>query len=214
MFVVISKNTYREGENNIARMQLTYLWSPYKDLFAKVEFGLFEEMFGGIGGEIYYRPFHSNFSTSFSFHKVKQRGFKQRFKFRDYETETGHLGLHYDFPKGIHSELLIGKYLAGDKGATLDISRRLKKGLTLGVFATKTSMSAEEFGEGSFDKGFYFSVPTEMFYTKYRTGHLSFGLHPLTKDGGAMLNMHNKLFALFGGTNRSSLIRDWDDLLD
>ena len=203
-----------EGENNIARMQLTYLWSPYKDLFAKVEFGLFEEMFGGIGGEIYYRPFHSNFSTSFSFHKVKQRGFKQRFKFRDYETETGHLGLHYDFPKGIHSEVLIGKYLAGDKGATLDISRRLKQGLTLGVFATKTSMSAEEFGEGSFDKGFYFSVPTEMFYTKYRTGDLSFGLHPLTKDGGAMLNMHNKLFALFGGTNRSGLLRDWDDLLD
>ena len=53
-----------------------------------------------------------------------------------------------------------------------------------------------------------------MFYTKYRTGNISFGLHPLTKDGGAILNMHNKLFSLFGGTNRESLIRDWEDLLD
>jgi len=203
-----------KGESNIARMHLSYIWSPYKDLFAKVDFGLFEEMFGGFGGEIFYRPFDSDFSTSFSLHKVKQRGFKQRFKFRDYETETGFLGLHYDFPKGIHSQVLIGKYLAGDKGATFDISRRLRTGFTLGVFATKTNLSKELFGEGSFDKGFYFSIPTEMFYTKYRTGDIAFGMQPLTKDGGARPNIYNSLYNLYGGTNRDSLIRDWDDLLD
>ena len=53
-----------------------------------------------------------------------------------------------------------------------------------------------------------------MFYSKYRQGNISFGLHPLTKDGGATLNVHNSLFALFGDTNRSSLIRDWEDLLN
>ena len=36
-----------EGKNNIARMRLSYMWSPYKDLFAKVDVGLIEEMFGG-----------------------------------------------------------------------------------------------------------------------------------------------------------------------
>ena len=67
--------------------------------------------------------------------------------FRDYETTTGHLGLYYDFPSKISGQLLIGKYLAGDKGATLDLSKRFESGFALGIFATKTNLSAEEFGE-------------------------------------------------------------------
>ena len=203
-----------EGENNIARMKVDYLWSPGKDWFARLDVGLLEEMFGGYGGEIYYRPFNSNFSTGFSWHQVKQRAYRQRFKFRDYQTGTGHIGLYYDFPKGIQTQLLIGKYLAGDKGATLDISRRFKTGFTLGIFATKTNLSAIEFGEGSFDKGFYFAIPFDIFYPTYQPGSISFGLHPLTKDGGAMLNHHNGLYGLMGDTNKRSFLRDWSDFLN
>ena len=204
----------KEGENNIQRMQLEYMTSPYKDVFIRLDAGLLEEMFGGFGGEILYRPFNKKFAVGLSGHRVKQRGYKQRFSFREYETNTGHLGLYYDFPKGVSAQLLIGKYLAGDKGATLDLSRRLKSGFTLGVFATKTDMPKEIFGEGSFDKGFYFSIPTQLFYTDYRTGAISFGLHPLTKDGGALLNQHNSLFSILGDTNKSSILRDWKNLLD
>ena len=203
-----------EGKNNIARMKLSYIWSPYKDLFLKLEGGLLEEMFGGYGGEVYYRPFKSDFSVGLTMHKVKQRGFKQRFKFQEYETVTGHLGLYYDLPQGVHAQLLMGKYLAGDKGATLDLSRRFKTGFTLGIFATKTNLSAEEFGEGSFDKGFYFAIPTDLFYPSYAPGFISFGLHPLTKDGGSFLSLQNTLFSLFGDTSKSSLLRDWGDILD
>ena len=71
----------------------------------------------------------------------------------------------------------MGKYLAGDKGLTLDLSRRFQEsGFTLGVFATKTNLSAEEFGEGSFDKGFYFLFLQILFYTNFRQGDISFGL--------------------------------------
>ena len=117
-------------------------------------------------------------------------------------------------PYELRSQLLVGKYLAGDKGATLDLSKRFKSGFTLGIFATKTNLSAEEYGEGSFDKGFYISVPTYLFYPDFRSGVISFGLHPLTKDGGAFLTQKNSLFALFGETNKSSITRDWDYLLE
>jgi len=203
-----------EGKNNIARMKLDYMWSPRRDLFARLDLGYLEEMFGGVGGEVYYRPFNKNYSTSFTWHKVKQRSYNQRFTFRDYSVETGHIGFYYDLPKGIQSQLLIGKYLAGDRGATVDLSRRFKSGFTLGIFATKTDISSEEFGEGSFDKGFYFSIPIDLFYTKYQTGSISFGMHPLTKDGGAILNHQSTLYGLLGDTNRDSLLRDWQDLLD
>ena len=112
------------------------------------------------------------------------------------------------------AKLLIGKYLARDKGATLDLSRRFQTGFTLGVFATKTNLSAEEFGEGSFDKGFYFAIPTKLFYSDFRSGVISFGLHPLTKDGGALLNLRNSLFGIVGDSTRRSILRDWEYIVD
>jgi hypothetical protein len=147
-------------------------------------------------------------------HKVKQRGYKQRFGFRDYKTNTGHLAMYYDFPGGVMVRTSVGKYLAGDKGGSLDLSRRFHSGFTLGVFATLTDLSAEEFGEGSFDKGFYFSIPTSLFYSDFTTGNISFGLHPLTKDGGAPLIQHNSLYNILGYSNRHAILNYWDDILD
>lgn len=198
-----------EGKNHLQRMQLEYFSSPYKDLFVRLDAGILEEMFGGVGGEVLYRPFNKNWALGLSVHRVRQRDFDQRFSFRQYKTNTGHLGFYYDLPYGISSQLLIGKYLAGDKGATLDLSRRFKSGFTMGVFATKTDLSAEEFGEGSFDKGFYISIPTKLFYSDYRSGNISFGLHPLTKDGGALMTQHNSLYSILGDSNANSIQRDW-----
>lgn len=202
-----------EGKNNLQRLQLQYFDSPYNDLFLRLDIGIMEEMFAGVGGEVLYRPFKSSSAFGLSLHKVKQRGYEQRFSLRDYKTTTGHISHYAKLPLGVSSKISIGKYLAGDKGATLDLSKRFKSGFTLGVFATKTNLSAEEFGEGSFDKGFYISVPTQMFYSNFRSGNISFGLHPLTKDGGSMLIQHNSLFSILGDSNLNSIQRDWDIFL-
>ena len=129
-------------------MQLEYFGNPFKDVFTRIDLGYLEEMFGGVGGEVLYRPFDKKYAIGMTAHKVKQRAYNQLFKFRDYSTTTGHLGIYYDFTNQLRSSLLIGKYLAGDKGATLDVSRRFHSGFTLGIFATKTNLSAAEFGEG------------------------------------------------------------------
>ncbi len=203
-----------QGKNNIARMQLEYMFSPMKDVFVRTDFGILEEMFGGFGGQALYRPIDKRYAFGLSLHRVRQRDYDQRFSFRDYETTTGHLEFYAELPNKVYLQSFLGKYLAGDKGLTLDLSRRFDTGFVVGIFATKTDLSAIEFGEGSFDKGFYFSIPTKLFYSDFRSGVISFGLHPLTKDGGALLSQPNQLFSLFGETNVSSLIRDWDYLLD
>jgi len=203
-----------EGKNNIIRMQLEYMFSPIKDVFIRTDLGLMEEMFGGVGGQILYRPINKRYALGMSMHRVRQRDYDQLFSFRDYQTTTGHFEFYAELPNDVFMQTHIGKYLAGDKGITLDFSRRYDSGFVLGIFATKTNLSSVEFGEGSFDKGFYFSIPTKLFYPDFRSGVISFGLHPLTKDGGAMLTQKNQLFSIFGETNSHSLTRDWDDLLD
>ena len=201
-----------QGKNNLQRLELQYFSSPIKDTFLRLDLGIMEEMFAGYGGEILYRPFDKSYHLGLSLHRVRQRDFDQRLSLRDYETTTGFVSHYLSLPYGINSKTSIGKYLAGDKGITLDLSRRFHSGFTLGVFATKTNLSAEEFGEGSFNKGFYISVPTQMFYSNFTSGNISFGLQPLTKDGGAMLIQQNALFGILGDSNRNALLRDWDFL--
>lgn len=203
-----------KGKNNIQKMKLEYMFSPFKDVFVRTDFGLLEQMFGGFGGELLYRPFEKNYAVGFSLHRVRQRDYDQRFSFRNYETDTGHLSFYNDLPYGITSQIKIGKYLARDKGLTIDLSRRFKTGFIIGAFASKTNISSELFGEGSFDKGFYFSVPLDLFYTDYRASSISFGIHPLTKDGAATLNQHNSLHSILADSNKSSILRDWDNILD
>jgi len=53
-----------------------------------------------------------------------------------------------------------------------------------------------------------------LFYSDFRTGNISFGLHPLTKDGGAFLIQHNSLFSILGDSSKNSILRDWKDLLN
>ena len=78
--------------------------------------------------------------------------------------------------------------MAKDSGITLNLSKTFKTGFTVGFFATKTDISAFEFGEGSFDKGIYFSIPLDVVSSKYRKNNAKFVWKNLTRDGGAMLS--------------------------
>lgn len=95
----------------------------------------------------------------------------------------------------------IGQYLAGDLGATLDVNKKFAYGVSIGAWVTKTNVSAEKFGEGSFDKGMYLRIPFDVMTTK-RTGSVANLVYqPLTRDGGARLN---RSFTLFGATTPRS----------
>ena len=193
----------------IKRMQLDYIWSPKKDLYAKLSGGLFETMFGGLGGQVLYKPFNSNLNISFEGFYVKQRGYDQTFKFRKYKTTTAHLNIGYLLPMGIESNISFGRYLAKDDGFTFDLSRRTRSGFKAGIYFTRTNVSAELFGEGSFDKGFYFQIPMDLFSKDYQGGYSNFKLSPLTRDGGAKLEFEKDLRGLIYNSSLNELRQGW-----
>lgn len=200
----------KESENYISRMQLDYFWSPKKEIYAKLSTGIFEMMYGGYGAEILYKPFDSNFMVGMEAYKVKKRGFDQKTSFLNYKTTTGHINLNYYFEElGIIANLSFGKYLAKDEGYTLDISRITNSGFRAGIFFTRTNVSAAEFGEGSFDKGFYFKIPFNLFSKSYTQQSLDFKLRPLTRDGGAILENDKKLIDLINNASYSEVKRGW-----
>jgi len=200
----------QESTNYLSRLQLDSFFNPKKEIFAKFSAGILEDMYGGAGMEFLYKPFERNYSIGIEGYYVKKRAFDRRFDFLDYKTATGHLSLNYHFPElGFLGTLSYGKYLAGDVGFTLDISRRLLSGFRAGFFFTRTNVSADLFGEGSFDKGFYFQIPLDLITGKPSPGYSNFRLTPLTRDGGQKLMPGNDLIGLIHSASRNEIERDW-----
>jgi hypothetical protein len=161
--------------------------------------GFLEREFAGVGGEVLYRQPGSRWAAGVDINKVRQRDFEQKFALRDYKVNTGHLSLYWQTPfQDINMNLSAGQYLAGDKGATLSLSKVFSNGMTMGAFATKTNVSAAQFGEGSFDKGVFWRIPFDALMVRSSKTTASFGWKPITRDGGAMLN---RPVHLIGGTS-------------
>ncbi len=159
--------------------------------------GLLETMFAGVGAEYLFRPVGSRWALGFDLNRVRQRDFEQDFGLRDYEVTTGHLNSYWDTGWfGILAKLSVGQYLAGDRGATLDVSRVFGNGVAIGAYATKTNVSAERFGEGSFDKGVYVTIPFDAMLPKSGPSAASIVYAPLLRDGGARLNRRFTLYEL------------------
>jgi len=140
---------------------------------------------------------------------VRQREFDQHFGFRDYSTVTGHATWYWD--TGWHDTLArisVGRYLARDIGATIDISRTFRNGVSVGAFMTRTNVSAAQFGEGSFDKGVYLSIPFDAMMTRSSATSARFLWRPLTRDGGAKLVRAEQLYDITGTRDDRTLWRE------
>ena len=190
----------QRADTYITSLQLDRISKLKNNHYLKMTAGLFEEMFGGYGVEYYWKPFQKNLSIGINLYNVKQRNYKQQFKFSKYRVTTGHSNLiYFHNNSGITLDLAIGKYLAGDKGYTLDLSRKFKSGYKMGAYFTRTNISKSDYGEGSFDKGFYFKIPLSIFSESNRDGLSTFNVRPLTRDGGAKLKTENPLIESIKG---------------
>lgn len=206
----------KEGKKfSITRLQANYFGNPYKSFYTKLSVGIFEEMFGGYGGEVLYRPFFLNWAFGIEAYHAEQRAYNQRLRFLNYKIKTGHATAYYQHPETqILFKLSGGRYLAGDSGFTFDASRKFRSGVRVGAFFTLTDISKEEFGEGSFDKGFYFDFPLKILFTDYRRDLSSFGLRPLTRDGGAKLIVGHDLFGITDQGSFTNININFDDIYD
>lgn len=187
------KNYLRNFDNGIlvGRAQFDYHITPKKNHHLMVSAGILEEMFTGIGAEYLYFKHDSNFAIGLEVFDVSKRDYKMKFGTLDYKNTTYSLNYYYRNYNYIPFDMKFsyGEYLAGDEGMTLELSRSFTNGTKFGVFASFTDVSADEFGEGSFDKGIFFNIPIY--------GNLiNYTWRPLTKDPGAKLLRKHTLYDL------------------
>ena len=199
----------REGDPAIDQLTLTGFARPGPDLYGRLSVGYLEAMYAGISGELLWKPVDSRLALGVEVNYVAQRDYDQLFGLRDYEVLTGHLSAYYDLGRGYHGRLDVGRYLAGDVGATLSLDREFANGWKLGVFATVTDVSSADFGEGSFDKGFHLTVPLSFALGTPSRRATGITIRPLTRDGGARLHVDGRLYERVRDYHRPELETQW-----
>lgn len=168
-----------------------------QDWYGMAYAGMLESMFGGVGGEVLYRPFGERWAIGADGAWVQQRGFDQDFAFRGYRVATGHVTAYYDTPVNhITVAVSLGRYLAGDHGVTIDVSKEFRNGVRMGAYATFTNADGAQYGEGSFDKGIYISIPFDLMLPGSTVNRAGILWQPLIRDGGASLNRRYSLYTL------------------
>lgn len=189
---------YLDQPIRLEALQLTQFGEIGNDWQAQGYGGYLELMFAGVGGEVLYRPLNSTWGVGVDVNVVRQRDPASELGLLDYQVETGHVTLYKDLPNfyNFRVKLSAGRYLAGDVGGTVDISREFASGVVVGGYFAKTNVSAEEFGEGSFNKGFYLQVPLDLLTIGHTKSKASLGFNPIQRDGGQKLSRRNNLWSI------------------
>jgi hypothetical protein len=177
-----------EGESGLDQLYVEYRKSATPSLHYRAYAGILEAMYGGVGAEVLFAPFKSRVAFGATLNALRQRGFEKNFKFLDYKTVTGYLSLYYATPfYNLDAALHAGRYLGRDRGYTFEARRTFDSGFSLGGFFTRTNVSTEDFGEGSYDKGLFFRIPFNGLLPGNTRSAYTTIIRPLERDGGRRL---------------------------
>lgn len=206
---------WKHGINGINGLELDYRSRLAPDVYSLVRVGYLEDMYGGVGGQILWRPDGQRFAIGADLYQVWKRDFDRLFGFQSYHILTGHISVYYASPwYGLNFNVHAGRYLAGDYGGTIEITRKFETGVELGAFATFTNVPFSKFGEGSFDKGFILRIPLEWalpFYT--RSQHYTI-IHSLARDGGQRLLNDDSLYEDTRSASYGEILPNIDAITD
>jgi len=178
-----------DGATRLNKLALRGRFTHNSNLHTRVTAGVLEQMYSGFAGEVLYWPVSSRIAYGASLAYAKKRDYDGGLGHLDYDAVTGFVSAYYasrfyNYDFGVH----VGQYLAEDQGVTLEARRTFRNGWQVGLWASFTDVSSEEFGEGSFDKGFYFQIPIgSLLGGESGRSNLTSRLRPIQRDGGQRL---------------------------
>ena len=210
----VRTDTFRydsHGDPDLETLTAAWYARLADDVYTRVTLGYLERMFAGVSAEVLWRPVQQRWALGAELDYVAQRNPDGGlgFNFYNYKVATGRVSGYYDLGNGLHLQLDLGRYLAGDVGGTITLTREFANGWKIGAFATKTNVSSKTFGEGSFDKGIMMQIPLAWFTGRPTRALEPFVIRPLTRDGGAQLLVDGRLFDVLHSYDARGVDSQW-----
>ena len=191
----------KNGNIKLTEAVLNKFYHPRKRVYARSSAGLYEEMFGGAGGQVLYFPEQGNWAFDVSVDALKQRDVEGWFTFRSYSTVTALGALHYRLPiSGLTATVRAGRFLAKDTGARFELKRRFRSGIEVGAWYTLTNGN-DITTPGSpaspyHDKGVFMTIALSSMLTKDTQAAPTISIAPWTRDVGQMVISPGDLYEM------------------
>lgn len=183
------------GGPTLDRLTADYVFKLAPTTYARVSAGYLDAGYVGVDGEVVWKPTNQNWGLGLEISAVQKRADGDMFALDSYQTVSGFGTLYWDTGfYGLEAQVDVGRYLAGDVGTTLSLSRRFGNGWEVSGFVTLTDMSFADYGEGNFTKGVSVTIPlrwTMPFETRSTTG---ISLGNSSGSGGAKLAIGNRIY--------------------
>jgi exopolysaccharide biosynthesis protein YbjH len=193
------------GDPSVETLKLDYLFKAAPAVYGRISAGYLERAFGGVSAEVLWKPADQNWGFGLEVNRLQQRDFGNVFGFQNYSVTTGYVSAYMEFKGGFSTQLDVGRYLAGDQGATISIDKRFANGWSAGVFATKSNANVAE----DMKKGFRVTIPLNwVMKTPSRTNYdIAFG--STGADAGSRLRLNNRLYDKVREYHRTELNDSW-----
>lgn len=220
-FLPVRSNVADFARSRLAldRSYVTFTHSFTPELHSAVSAGYLEEMYGGLGGEILYRPFGKRFALGAESWAVIKRdpATALHMGFTPDSLITGHLNGWYSFPaQNLTLKAQVGRYLAEDIGASLSIEKEFLNGAKLQAFTTLTDGADHSIYGGTTHayNGLRLSIPLGNQKYLPEGSEVRVSAAPFGRDYGQSLNKPFDLYEETDALSYEHLARYWHEITD
>ncbi len=202
--------SYQSDTPVLDRLTADYVTKFGDRLYGRASVGYLERMFGGVSGEVLWKDIDDPLSYGLEVNYALQRDPDSFAGFNAYETVTGHGSIYWDTGwHGVHTQFDAGRYLAGDWGTTVTVSRRFENGWEVAGYVTNTNADTSGSTTGSFDKGVRLTIPLGWTVPYPTRRKLVVPFSDLARDDGARLDIQNRLYPMIREVDRNRLGENW-----
>jgi hypothetical protein len=208
---------YQKKGVSLGRLMYNQIFKTSHELYGKFAAGLLEIQYAGLDGEVAIPLRNGRFMVGLSSSVVKKRDVDNAFKLSNEYTKTyttAFLNTRLNIPEYEFSvNLKTGRFLAGDKGSRLTVSKFIK-GVVISAWYswTDTSIFKDQFNRGYHDKGVMLTFPLRLFKGSDSKTTYSYAISPWTRDVAQDIDHYNNLFDFMGRNTKIYLDRDKKEL--
>lgn len=206
---------YLEKDLALSSLMFEQTGKTKHEIFGKIAAGLLETEYAGLDAEIAVPLFKGRILAGLGGSLVKKRDTANPLALSnsdwDDHYDTEFLNARLNLPEvEMALDVKAGKFLAGDKGARITISKFFFNGVVLSAWysLTDTSGFSDPYNNGYHDKGIAVSIPLRMFLGRDSRTVYDYSLSPWTRDVAQDIRHHTSLFDFIGRNNGIYLHKD------
>lgn len=216
----VRSNVDRFADNLLSLDEFYATWSHSfnPDLHLAVTGGYLEEMVGGLGGEILYRPFGKRYAFGAEAWSAWKRDPAQSMNMglSGDHVLSGHVNAWYDIPKAdLTLNAKLGRYLDEDVGGTIGLSKKFDNGATLNGYATLTNDSDFDLFGGTTHamNGIRLTLPLGGYQFMPDGAQIKLKAEPFGRDNGQILENPASLYDLTEQFSYAHMEKNWSEIL-